>query len=50
MRHQLEINAEKVNAVFKNNISANRLSVTFNQTLCMAEQQLRIEAGLPCCE
>ena len=45
--HQLEINSEKVNAAFKNNISANRVNVTFNQALYRAEQQLLVEAGLP---
>ena len=45
--HQLENNAEKINAVFKNNITANSVSLSFNQSLYRAEQQLIIETGLP---
>jgi len=45
--HQLEISVERENTVFKNNISANSVSLTFNQALYRAEQQLLIETGLP---
>jgi N-acetylated-alpha-linked acidic dipeptidase len=45
--HQLEISVERENTVFKNNISANSVSLTFNQSLYRAEQQLLIETGLP---
>src|SRR5664279_2649422 len=45
--HQLEKSAEKINTVFKNNITANSVSLSFNQSLYRAEQQLLIETGLP---
>jgi N-acetylated-alpha-linked acidic dipeptidase len=45
--HQLEISVERENTVFKNNILTNSVSLTFNQTLYRAEQQLLTETGLP---
>jgi N-acetylated-alpha-linked acidic dipeptidase len=45
--HQLEISVERVNTLIKNNITTNSVSVTFNQSLYKAEQQLLIENGLP---
>jgi len=44
---QLENSAENINTVFKNNITANSVSLSFNQSLYRAEQQLLIETGLP---
>ncbi len=45
--HQLEISVERVNTLFKINITANSVSETFNQSLYRAEQQLLLENGLP---
>jgi N-acetylated-alpha-linked acidic dipeptidase len=45
--HQLEISVDRVNTLFKSNISANSASETFNQSLYRAEQQLLIDSGLP---
>jgi len=45
--HQLESSVERENISFKNNISANSISLAFNQALYRAEQQLLTETGLP---
>ncbi len=45
--HQLENSVERVNILFRNNISSNSVSLAFNQLLYRAEQQLLTETGLP---
>ena len=44
---QLEKSVDTLSVVFQNNIKTNRMSLTFNQSLYRAEQQLLNEAGLP---
>ena len=45
--HQLENSVERENTIFKDNINTNNVSISFNQSLYRAEQQLLLETGLP---
>jgi N-acetylated-alpha-linked acidic dipeptidase len=44
---QLKTSVDNLNVVFQNKIKTNTISLTFNQSLHRAEQQLLNEAGLP---
>jgi N-acetylated-alpha-linked acidic dipeptidase len=45
--HELKYSVDSLNVDFQNKIKANRVSVSFNQSLYRAEQQLLNETGLP---
>jgi N-acetylated-alpha-linked acidic dipeptidase len=45
--NELKISIDSLNVDFQNKIKANRVSVSFNQSLYRAEQQLLNETGLP---